>query len=402
MRLGDLWTMAWEALRAHRLRTRFTYAAIAIGIASVLVLTSLGEGARTWILERFASLGSNILITLPGRTETRGGPPLAPSSTRDLTLDDMQAIGRRVPGVVRTVPIVVGEATVKYGGASRSATLIGSTSGFLRLRQVRVARGSDLPDMDPRQGMQVCVLGRTVHKELFGTESPLGAHVRIGDSSFLVVGVLAPEGQSMMVDLDDVVLVPVASAMRMLNQTGLFRILVQVSASANLEAAKERVNAVLKERHDDEEDFTILTPGAVAASLGDIIRIVTAALAGIAAVSLGVGGIGVMNVMVVSVSERTREIGLMKAVGASSAQVLAIFLAEAMLLSLIGGLFGVLGGVGATRLALALYPTIPFHSPAWAVGLSIGVSLTVGLVFGILPARRAARLEPIEALGRAL
>ncbi len=199
-------------------------------------------------------------------------------------------------------------------------------------------------------------------------------------------------------NLDETVLVPIASALRLLNRQGLFRMIVQVPATADLETARARLTAVLKERHDGEEDFTILTPGAVAASLASIISLITSALAGIAAISLLVAGIGVMNVMVVSVTERTAEIGLMKALGASNGQVLAIFLAEAVALALIGGALGIAGGLGLARLGVALYPEIPFQVPPWALGLAAGVAATVGIVFGLLPARRAARLEPLESL----
>lgn len=398
MRAGDLLPLVWGGLRVHRLRTRMTYLAIAIGVGSVLVLTGLGEGARAWVMNQFASLGSNVLIAMPGRTETRGGIPLLPATTRDLTLEDFRTVGQRLPGFQRAVPVTVGEAAVDHEGRSRSATIVGSTREYLRLRDIRVGRGQDLPEMDVERDLRVCVLGHTLAGELFAEANPVGGKVRIGGYSFRVVGVLAKEGTSMMVDLDEVALVPVASAMRMFNQSGLFRLLVQVSAAADLELAKSRLEAILRERHDGEEDFTVITPGAMAASLGVIIRILTGALAGIAAISLAVAGIGVMNVMVVTVVERAPEIGLMKAVGAGRGQILALFLAEAAALSLIGGFIGVAGGYGITRLAVALWPDIPFRVPGWSLALSLSVAMGVGLTFGLLPAARAARLDPLEAL----
>lgn len=396
----DLLSLSWEALRAHRLRTRMTYAAIAIGVGSVLVLTSLGEGAREWIVGQMSSLGSNIIVTLPGRTETKGGPPIAPSSSRDLTLEDFEAVRRRLPGLQRAVPIVVGEATVTFESRGRAATVMGTTSEFLPLRQLAVDVGSNLPETDADQGSRVCVIGRTIRRELFGDANPLGARLQIGEVPFRVVGLLAERGMSQHVNLDDIVIVPVANALKMFNRSGLFRILVQLNASADLAAGMNRLTEILQERHDGEVDFTVLSPGAVAESLGGIIRIVTAALAGIAAISLAVAGIGVMNVMVVSVTERTPEIGLMKAIGASNAQVLSLFLAEAVMLSLIGGAFGVGGGWALVRLGRALYPKIPFQVPEWALALSVGVACAVGVAFGILPALRAARLEPLESLRR--
>lgn len=377
-----------------------TAAAVAVGVASVLLLTALGEGARDWVVGQFSALGSNILAVIPGRTQTRGGPPLAPSTTRDLTLADMQAIPRRLPGVLRTVPIVIGEATVEYDGKGRTAPIIGSTREWLRMREIAIGLGEELPDLEPDQVMRVCIIGQTVRRELFGDINPLGARIRIGEVPFRVIGVVGRKGQSMMINLDEIVLIPVANAMQMFNRTGLFRILVQVSSFADLDRSKERLNAILKDRHDGEEDFTILTPGAVAESLGNIVGIITGALAGIAAVSLIVAGIGVMNVMVVSVVERTAEIGIMKAIGASNTQVLAVFLAEAVTLSLVGGAIGIVAGYLLTEAAYALYPWIPFRVPVWSVYLAVGISAGVGVVFGIAPALRAARMEPLEALRR--
>lgn len=398
MNLHEYVGLAWESLRAHRLRTRMTAGAIAIGIGSVLIMTALGQGARDWVLEQFEALGTNVLIAIPGRTETRGGPPMKPATTRELTLDDMLEIPKRMAGVNRVVPIVVGESTVSYEGKGRTASLIGSTREFLRIRKVATSIGKELPDIEVHRTEPVCVIGKTIHRELFGSTNPLGSKVRIGEHSFRVIGVIAQEGQSMMVDLDEVVLVPVASAMQILNVPGLFRIIVEVSSFSDLKQAEARLNAILKDRHDGEEDFTILTPGAVAETLGRIIDIITMALAGIAAVSLAVAGIGIMNVMVVSVTERTGEVGLLKAVGAGNRQVLAMFLSEAIVLAMFGGAIGVAAGFLLTRVAYELYPNIPFRVPGWAIALAVGISASVGVVFGIVPAMRAARLEPLAAL----
>ncbi|MBI2920982.1 MAG: ABC transporter permease [Planctomycetes bacterium] len=396
----DVAAFAWSALRAHRVRTRLTCAAIAIGTGAVLVLTALGEGARTWIADRFASLGSNLVVALPGRTETRGAVPMAVSSTRDITIADLEAIRRRMPGVRRVVPLVVGEATLGYARRGRATTVVGTSREYLELRELRVESGTNLPDIEAGRAMPVCVIGRTIRRELFGTANPLGERLRVGDATFRVVGVISEKGQSMMVNLDEVVLVPVASAMKLFNLTGLFRVLVQVAPAADLNLAQRRLEALLRERHDGELDFTVLTPGAIAASLGNIIGLITAALVAIAAVSLGVAGIGVMNVMVVSVAERQPEIGLLKAVGASNAQVLGLFLAEAVVLSLTGGAVGIAGGTGLAAAARLAFPDFPFHVPPWALGLAAGTAVGVGIAFGILPAARAARLEPLESLRR--
>jgi putative ABC transport system permease protein len=375
-----------------------TAAAITIGVGSVLLLTALGEGARIWVEGQFSALGSNILVVIPGRTETRGGPPLAHSTTRDITLEDMMAVPRSMPGVRRVYPIVIGEGTARYEDRGRTATVIGSTQEFFRLRDVQMALGQGLPEMDPRDRQPVCVIGRKIQAELFQGVNPLGAKLKLGDYWFRIVGTVAESGRSAGVNMDETVVVPVANAMQIYNRSGLFRLVVEVTSVSDLDRAQGRLNLVLKDRHDGEEDFTILTPGALATSLGNIIGIITMALAGIAAISLAVAGIGVMNVMVVSVTERTGEIGLMKAVGAGNGQVMAIFLAEAVVLSLFGGALGVAGGFGLTEVAYRLYPTIPFQVPVWAVYLGLGVSFSVGVAFGLIPAMRAARMAPLDAL----
>lgn len=398
----DLFLIAWGALRAHRVRTRLTALALAIGVASVLLLSGLGEGVRRWIEGQFSALGSNVLAVMPGRAQTRGSVPLIPTTTRDLTMEDLHAVERRLVGVRGVVPIVVGEATATYERRGRAATVIGTSRGFLAIRDLEVDLGENLPAGEGEYSARVCVIGRRISRELFAEGNPLGARLKLGEYPFRVVGVIGQQGLSMMVNLDETVLVPAASALRIFNRSGLFRILVQMAASSNVDRATGKLIALLKERHDNEEDFTVLTPGAVASSFGKIIDLITLALVGIAAISLTVAGIGVMNVMVVAVTERTAEIGLMKAVGASGAQVTALFLAEAVLLSAIGGLAGIAGGIALTETARFFYPSIPFRVPGSSVGLALGVACGVGILFGILPARRAARLEPLDALRRRL
>lgn len=398
MNLRDLFGFAAEALRSHRLRTGLTAAAVAIGVGSVLLLVSLGEGAREWVLQRLQTLGSNLLVVIPGKTSTHGGPPLVPGSVRDLTLEDCAAIERQLPGVLHVIPVTLGEATVTYGRVGRTCPLVGSTQDFLTIRGVKLATGTDLPNRDPREKGRVCIIGRTVQKELFRDENPLGKRIRVAEADFQVIGTVLPFGESIHINVDEMVLLPVATAMQLMNLRGLFRIIVQGSAVTDLKVLEDRLRALLKERHDGEEDFTILTPGALAAAALTIIDMITAALSAIAAVSLVVAGVGVMNVMLVSVTERTSEVGLLKALGASNGQVLRLFLSEALVLSLTGGAIGVAAGMALTNLAWRLYPTIPFTTPLWAVEMSFGVAALVGIAFGILPAIRASRLPPLESL----
>jgi putative ABC transport system permease protein len=396
--LIDLFRFALLALRGHRLRSGLTLLGVAIGVTAVILLTALGEGARLYVTGQFAALGSNLLIALPGKTETTGNAPLFGGTPRDLTLEDTEAILRRCPRVNRIAPLAVGSARVGYGDRRREVTVLGGTADLLPVRRLEVAVGRFLPKLDAERSSAVAVIGRTVQQELFREENPLGRAIRIGDWRFRVIGVLSEKGESLGVDMDDVVIVPVTSALRLFNQTSLFRVLIEAKVYSEIDAARRDVLAVLTERHDGEEDVTVLTQDSVLAAFTRILGALTLALAGIAAISLSVAGVGIMNVMLVVVSERTEEIGLLKALGATRRGILAIFLVEALLLSAAGCLVGLVTGyLGAGYLALR-YPALPTQPPDWAVVAALVVSVGSGILFGVLPARRAARLDPVAAL----
>lgn len=385
-------------LKGHRLRTCLSLLGVAIGVASVILLTSLGEGARLYIIGEFASLGSNLLIIVPGRTETAGLAPLVSTAPHALTIEDSRAIVQRVPAVRRVAPLVVGTAAIRAGDRSRDVTVVGTTREMLEVRHLKMSSGRFLPpDVNDAA---VCVLGARVQRELFPYENPLGKLVRIGDWRFRVIGIIAPRGTSIGMDLDEVVEIPVRTGLRLFNRSSLFRILAEVGSHNQNESARRAVVDVLTERHAGEEDVTVLTQDAVLSTFTDILGALTASLAGIAAISLGVAGLGIMNVMLVSVTERTREIGLLKALGVTHAQVTAVFLVEAAILATIGGSVGLAAGLAAGRVLQNFYPEFPFQPPFWAIPLALGVSCSVGLLFGILPARNAARLDPVAALMR--
>ncbi|MFQ5876434.1 MAG: ABC transporter permease [Acidobacteriota bacterium] len=397
----DLVRFALGALRGHRLRSGLTLLGVAIGVTAVVLLTAVGQGARLYVTKQFAALGSNLLIVIPGRTETTGNWPLIGGVARDLTLEDVESIRRACPRVRRLAPLAVGSARVGHGDRRRDVTVLGSTSELLRVRHLEVAAGRFLPAIDPGRAAPVAVIGRTVQRELFGSASPLGRPIRIGDRRFRVIGVLASKGESLGIDMDDVVIVPVASGLRLFNQSSLFRVLIEVGAHSEIEAAREDVLEVLRERHDGARDVTVLTQDAVLSAFTRILAALTLALAGIAAISLSVAGIGIMNVMLVVVSERTREIGLLRALGATPRAILAIFLVEAALLSAAGGALGLAAGYGGAGLLSLRYPALPTEPPAWAAAAALLVSLGAGVLFGIMPARRAARLDPVAALAGA-
>ncbi|MGE5345718.1 MAG: ABC transporter permease [Acidithiobacillales bacterium] len=397
---GDLLRLAFGGLRGHRLRAGLSLLGVAIGVASVIVLTSLGQGARDYVTGEFMGLGTNLLIVLPGKTTTTGMIPAIGGTTHDLTLDDAEAIRRRVRQVRYVAPIGVGTAPVKFGGKSRDATVFGTTWEMQPVRRLRVALGRYLPSGEAERAENVCVLGAKIRTELFGAANPVGRIVRIGEERYRVLGVMAPRGQGLGFNFDEVVHIPIVRNMKMFNRRSIFRMLIEVNSREEMEAAKEAIVSLIKERHEGEEDITVLTQDSLVATFGKILDALTAALSGIAAISLCVAGILIMNVMLVSVSERTREIGLLKAVGAESGQLLALFLAEAALLSTSGGAAGLAAGIGAARLVSAVYPDFTASPPGWAIAAALGVSLAVGLLFGALPARRAARLDPVAALAR--
>ena len=393
---GDLGRFAGGALVGHRLRAVLSVTGVAVGIAAVISLTALGEGARRYVTQEFLSLGSNLVILVPGKISTTGAMPYG-GVTRDMTLEDYEAIATRLPRVRRAAPISVGNETLRFKERNRAAAVLGTTVEFLEVRHIKVASGTFLPARPPEEGGNEMVLGPKVAQELFGAESPLGQVVRMGDWRFRVVGVLVPRGRTMGFDLDSVVFIPVRTAMRAFDRTGLFRILMEVRARGDIQAAKQDVIALMKERHR-AEDVTVVTQDAVLDAFSSILNALTLALAGIASVSLVVAGVGIMNVMLVSVTERRPEIGLLKAMGATNGQILTAFLTEALLLSAAGGVAGLLMGWASVHAFTRIYPEFPASPPAWAVASALTLSVLVGVVFGLWPAYRASRLDPVLSL----
>lgn len=400
MRNIDTLSYARTALRGHSARTLLMLVAMAIGVAAVVVLTGLGEGARRYVTGEFSALGTELLIVLPGRSETTGGaPPMLGQTPRDLTIDDAYTLTRS-RAVKRIAPISVGQAPVSWGGREREVTLLGSTAELLEVRHLSMAKGRFLPEGDPRRAAPLCVLGPKVRDELFRSAPAVGEWMRMGDYRCRVIGVLASGGHSIGLDLAEVVIVPVATAQALFDNPSLFRILVEAAHRDVIERARKDVLRFIRERHDGEDDITVITQDSVLATFDRILTALTFTVGGIAAISLLVAGILIMNVMLVAVAQRAAEIGLLKALGATRRTVLALFMTEAGMLSLAGGLIGL--GIGiATNLALGhLYPTLSFTAPQWAVLSALGVAMGSGLLFGILPARRAAGLDPIQALSR--
>lgn len=398
MSLLDLFRFSSHALMQNRRRSALSLLGVVIGVVAVTSLTAIGEGALRFVTDQFASLGTSIVIISPGKNETTGGIPLGIGGIpNDLTLRDTIVLERRIQAVRTAVPISVSTGTISHLERDRQVPIIGATAEFARLQQLEMAMGSFLPEGELDRGGSVVVLGHIVARELFTSQNPLGSTVRIGGWRMRVIGVLKERGTQLGMQVDESVFIPTATGMRMANKSSVNRIMLELLPRSVPEDAIAEIKRILIERHN-EEDFTCISQDAVMSSLASILGILTMVVAGIASVSLAVAGIGIMNVMLVSVSERTDEVGLLKAVGATGRQILAIFLLEAAMLSSAGGLLGLVLGTALVLLGNALYPAVDAATPLWAIGAVMALSLGTGVVFGVLPAWRASRLDPVAAL----
>jgi putative ABC transport system permease protein len=384
---------AFQAILANRLRSALTTLGVVIGVMSVVLLVSIGQGARSEITGAVEGLGSNLLFVLPGE-DAFGGPP----ARSRFTLDDVDAVARALPrGERRVSGQVLGTEVVRAEGRRLTTTVFGVSAGHTDVVDLTVARGQGFAVSDVTGNRRVVLLGADAAAELFPDLDPIGRSVTIGGSRFRVVGVLAEVGASAFGRSPDRDLyVPLTAGLRLLSVTNLDTIYVRAESPTSLEDDRAVVERVLGQRHP-ETPFTVFTQDEVLGVVDTILGILTFVLAAIAGISLLVGGVGVSNIMLVSVSERTREIGLRKALGARTRDITAQFLLEAVALTGLGGVLGLGLGVGFSQLVTALSP-IPAEITTWSIVLALGVSTGVGLVFGVLPARRAGRLDPVEAL----
>ena len=401
MRLADLLNFAWQVLRGSLARTLLILLAMGIGVAAVVMVTALGEGARLYVANQFGSLGSNLVIVLPGRSETAGAMPgvLLGKTPRDLTLDDALAL-RRSHAIRRYAPLIVGAGDVRAGSRSRETPVLGSTAELVDIRHMEMAQGRFLPEGDPRHSQPVCVIGAKVASELFGSRQALGEWVRIGDRRFRVIGLMAKQGESLGFNSDEIVIVPLAAAQALFNTEALFRILVEAKSREQIPDAKADVEEIIRLRHEGERDVTVITQDAVLATFDRILNALTLTVASIAAISLAVAGILIMNVMLIAVTQRRREIGLLKALGATGRQIRLAFFTEAMLLASGGAVAGLAVGELGRSIAVQIYPDIPFQAPWWALVAAPAIALVTAVLFTVAPARRAAMLDPVQALSR--
>lgn len=398
MRGVDLLRLAWGSVIGHRLRSSLTMLGIAIGICAVILLTSIGEGVRQFMLSEFTQFGTTLIAVNPGKSETSGGPPGAVGGTiRKLTLDDAEALFR-IPQVTASMPVSFGFARIEHEQRGRDVMVYGVTSDLPKVWRSGVRQGRFLPAGDPRQGAPVAVLGPKLKREVFGESNALGERVRIAGRPFRVIGVMESKGRFLGFDLDDTIFIPVSEAMQLFNRDDLIEIDVVYRNIQLTQAVVEAIRQILIDRHDGEEDFTLTSQESMLEIFDDILKWVTWAVGAIGGISLVVGAIGILTMMWIAVNESTSEIGLIRALGARRGQVLAYFLLQAGVLSTAGGAIGVAAGIGIGRSLQFVFPDLPVRILPEYVVASLALSFLVGLLSGVLPARRAAGLDPVEAL----
>jgi putative ABC transport system permease protein len=396
MHLLDLIRLTTSSFLAYRLRSFLTGLGIAIGITAVILLTSIGEGLHQFVLSEFSQFGTNIITVQPGKAQTQGTSVGVFGSVRQLTLDDAEAL-RHLPYVESVNPGLMGNAELRADGRTRRVTVFGEGREFASAFTMRVQSGGFWTDEDNEQARAQVVLGDKVWRELFPGKNPLGEFLRIGGQRYRVIGVMAPKGLILGLDMDDAVFVPAARAMELFNRPGLMEINVSYRAGVDADTVIKLITERMTARHG-RDDFTVISQEQALEVLGSVLEVITFAVAALGGISLLVGAVGILTIMTMAVSERTAEIGLLRALGARKQQVLVLFLGEAILLSALGGLFGLLLGSGIAQGLHALFPALPVHTPWLYVVLAEASAIVIGLAAGVAPALRAARLDPVEAL----
>lgn len=395
MNIADGTKWVFKALWIQRSRSLLTILGFSIGIAAMVLLSAMGEGLRVYVLNEFTQFGSHIVAITPGKTETFGLGGIL-NTTRPLSLSDAEAL-ERLPNVEEVVPVVMGTAQIKSGQRSRYTNVAGVGALADKAWKLDVATGAFLPREDYRQSRSLAVLGITVKQELFGTTSPLGRFVRIGGERFRVIGVIAPKGEFLGTDLDDMIFIPASKGLQLFNRESLMEIDVFYSDRTTSQAISEKIKAQLIKRHGFE-DFSIVTQDQVLETMDDILQILTYAAAGLGAISLLVGGVGITTILMITVNERVSEVGLLRALGATVPLIRTLFLAEALMLGLIGGVCGITSVIVLLILIYQFAPGLPIELSMQIIFGALAISLLIGLVAGVNPASRAAKMTPIDAL----
>jgi len=396
MFLRDFLNLATSSFLAARMRSFLTGLGIAIGIAAVILLTAIGEGLHRFVLAEFSQFGTNIVTVQPGKTQTQGGNVGALGSVRPLSLADAEAL-RHLPYVESVNPGLMGNAELHARGKTRRTTVFGEGREFTSAFTMKVRMGAFWDDADDAQARAQAVLGSRVWQELFEGKNPLGEFVRVGGQRYRVVGVMESKGQILGMDMDDTVFIPAARAMELFNRAGLMEVNVSYRADVPAETIIRLIKERMIERHG-REDFTLISQEEALEVLGSVLDVLTFAVGALGGISLLVGAVGILTIMTMAVTERTAEIGLLRALGAREQQVLALFLGEAIMLSALGGVLGLGIGIGIAQGLHWLFPALPVHTPWLYAVLAELTAISIGLAAGVSPALRAARLDPVEAL----
>ena len=396
MQIQDQAQFITSSIRAKPLHSFLTGLGIAVGIAAVLLLTSMGEGLQRYVLSEFTQFGTNLIAVNPGKVTTMGASLGVIGSERLLTIEDAQAL-RQMPGIEAAVPMVQGNVEIRAGNRTRRITAYGVGPEMGRAFRMQVQLGRFLPPDDPRSARAFVVLGQKVRHELFPGQNPLGQRVQIGNQPVRVIGVMEPKGQILGYDMDDTVYLPAVRALDLFNRDGLMEIDVLYREGMQADEVVAAIKRVLLARHG-QEDFTVTTQQQMLDVLGSVLGMLTVAVGTLGGISLLVGSVGIFTVMTIAVRERTGEIGLLRAIGATRSQILLIFLLEGTLLALLGGSAGLLFGLLCALVVKLFVPLIPFHTPWSFVVLAELLSMCIGILASIMPARQAAMLDPLEAL----
>jgi putative ABC transport system permease protein len=392
----DFIRLAASSLLTHRLRTFLSALGIAIGIAAVVLLTSIGEGIHRYVLSEFSQFGTNIIAINPGKATTHGASVGVFGTVRPLSINDAEAL-KRIPHVTAVVAVMQGNAEIEAHNRKRRTTVYGVTDQFPEAFRFEIGAGSFLPADDPNSPRALAVLGSKLRQELFGSKNPLGARIRVGGVRYRVIGSMNSKGQVLGIDLDDAVYIPAARALELFNRESLMEIDILYKEDSDLDEVLAGIERTMLARHGSE-DYTVTTQQQMLDVLGSVLDVLTFAVGALGGISLLVGSVGILTIMTIAIKERTTEIGLLRALGAKRQQILLLFLLEAIVLSAIGGLAGLIVGGGGAQLIHLAFPALPIHTPPEYIVLAESIAITVGLLAGVLPAQRAARLSPVDAL----
>jgi putative ABC transport system permease protein len=403
MPLSEVLRLSFESILAQKFRAALTMLGLLVGVLAVVLLVSIGDGTKKFISAELEGLGINFIIVQPGKTDRKGGfgPPPGVSQ-REMTTADVKALERRSFNLAAVTGLVLGSTSLRYNDNIVNVSVFGTNERFIDIFNLKVGLGNFLSKEDQENSRRVVVIGSKIAKSLFDLQNPLGKQIKVNFREFRVIGVLASSGSKLGLNLDEVAFIPTNSALKAFNETKLFGIRAKAKSRNNLPEAVEEIRNILKERRNGEEDFTIATQKEMMETLTSILDMLTYVLAGIAAISMIVGGVGIMNIMLVSVSERTSEIGIRRAVGARQIDIIKQFMAEAMLLSIIGGTLGLALSFVFTNIFTLFYPDFNPTPPNWILGPAFIFSVAVGVIFGVYPAVKAAKIEPLDALRQGL